>query len=77
MSELTRRANNRDRILAHLQAHGAAYNHELVTIGGMRAMARVHELQREYDIEVGHVSGGLWQVRYRGPKHAGQQVLFA
>ena len=68
MSETSRRATNRDRVLAYLQAHGAAKNHELVLIGGMRALARVHELRRQHDIHVRHVRGGEWEIVYRGPK---------
>ena len=77
MTEQGRRATNRDRVLAYLQAHGAAANHELVQVGGLRAMGRVHELRRDHDIAVEHVQGGLWRVIYRGPRQAGQGELFA
>lgn len=68
MNEHQRRANNTTRILAHLQQHGSAMNHELLTIGGMRAMGRVHELRRQHDIDVRHVRGGEWEIIYHGPK---------
>lgn len=75
MSEPLRRASNREKVLAALQARRVLTNVEIVQIGGIRGMARIHELQREYDIHVEHVRGGLWQVRYRGKLRPGQQVL--
>ena len=77
MSEIIRRQTNRERVLAYLQAHGTAKNHELLAVGGMRAMGRVHELRQAHDIDVRHVHGGEWEVVYRGPRRPGQQELFA
>ncbi len=68
MSEQARRLSNRDRVLAYLQQVGTARNVDLVGVGGMRAMARIWELQRDYIIDVAHQSGGVWTVTYRGPK---------
>lgn len=68
MSEQTRRATNRDRVLAYLQAHGTARNVDLIAVGGLRAMGRVHELRQHHVIHVVHRSGGVWDVVYLGPK---------
>jgi hypothetical protein len=76
MSEQARRQSNRDRVLEHLQAQGRAKNHELLQVGGMRAMGRVHELRKAYDIQVVHVRGGEWDVIYRGPRRLSQGVLW-
>ena len=65
-TEQGRTASNRDRVLARLLA-GPATNVELVQIGGMRAMGRVHELrQAGYAITVERVSGGLFRVVLHG-----------
>ena len=68
-SETQRRQTNREKVLAHLQLWRTARNVDLVTIGGMRAMGRVHELQHAgYDIAVTHERGGVWRVTYHGRK---------
>jgi hypothetical protein len=72
MSETQRRANNTTRILAYLQQHGRAMNHELIPIGGMRAMGRCWEIGKEHDLQIRHVKGGEWEVVYLGPKRQGQ-----
>ncbi len=60
--EIVRRSRNKDRVLARLE-QGPATNVELVAIGGMRAMGRVHELrQAGYRIITERVDGGLWRV---------------
>jgi len=66
--EKARQASNRDKVLAYLQQHGSATNVALVQVGGMRALARVHELQRVHDIVIEHVKGGLWRVTMKGAK---------
>ena len=76
MSEQVRRQSNRDRVLAVLKERGTVKNHELIPIGGMRAMGRVWELTKDYDIRVEHVKGGEYDVTYLGPRRPGQQVLW-
>ena len=63
-TEAHRLTSNRDRILAYLQAWGSATTAELAvpSIGGLRAAARIHELQKmKWDIRVEHVKGGTWR----------------
>ena len=50
VSEATRRQNNANRVLAYLQAHGAATNAELIEIGGFRFGGREF-MRGEYGIE--------------------------
>lgn len=76
MSEQVRRQGNKARVLAVLQERGTVKNHELIPIGGMRAMGRVWELSKDYDIRVEHVKGGEYDVTYLGPRRPGQQVLW-
>jgi hypothetical protein len=76
MIEHVRRQSNRERVLAVLQERGTVKNHELIPIGGMRAMGRVWELSKDYDIRVEHVKGGEYDVTYLGPRRPGQQVLW-
>jgi hypothetical protein len=76
MSETVRRLNNREKVLAALQERGTVKNHELIPIGGMRAMGRVWELSKDYDIRVEHVKGGEYDVTYLGPRRPGQRVLW-
>lgn len=62
--ELTRRQTLRAHVLAALTEAGPAglTNAALVGIGGLRAPARVHELQREgHTITVVHEYGGQWR----------------
>ena len=59
--ELTRRANNKSRILAAL-ADGPKTNVQLAAIGGLRFGGRLHELREEYEIRTEPLDGGL--VRY-------------
>lgn len=68
--------SNREKVLRHLQQFGVASNVQLRDIGGLRAMGRVHELQDDYDITVTRKQGGIWEVRYHGPRQPGQQSLF-
>ena len=64
--ERARTGSHRDRVLARLK-DGPATNVELVQIGGMRALARVHELRASgYSITVERVSGGLFRVVLHG-----------
>lgn len=69
--DLTRRATARSRVLAALERAGplGLRNVDLVRpeMGGLRAMGRVHELQRDgYDITVTREQGGVWRVILRG-----------
>lgn len=59
--ELTRRANNKTRILAALES-GPKTNVQLALIGGLRFGGRLHELREAYDIRTEPLDGGL--VRY-------------
>lgn len=74
-AELERRLSNKDRALKLLQDRGTVTNVELVQVAGLRALARVHELQKAYDIRVSHVRGGLWSVTYQGPRTPTQLSL--
>lgn len=59
------------RVLEFLARHGEATNVELCdpSIGGMRAIGRVHELRRQgHHITKEHVTGGLWRYTYHGPR---------
>ena len=59
MSEATRRQNNANRVLAYLQAHGAATNAELIEIGGMRFGGRLFDLRKQgHDIKTTMVGEG-------------------
>ena len=58
--ELQRRESNRDRVLARLR-QGPATTMQLIEVGGTRAPARCHELnKRGYVVTSTHVDGGLW-----------------
>jgi hypothetical protein len=59
------------RVLAYLQAHGSALNWQLATpdLGGMRAPARCHELQKDgWDIRVERVDKGTFRYTLIGRK---------
>jgi hypothetical protein len=73
--ETVRRLSNREKVLLYLQLHGSATNVKLVDIGGMRAMARVHELRDKFDITVTKEHGGLYRVTYRGERKPKQLSL--
>ena len=52
------------RVLTYLRLHGHALNIELCqpSVGGLRAIGRVHELRQDgYDIRKSHVTGGVWR----------------
>ena len=74
--EFTRRTTARDRVLAALEAAGprGCRNVDLCrpAVGGLRAMARVHELQRDgLDISVVREgAGGIWRVTLHGTRPA-------
>lgn len=57
------------RVLAYLQQHGSATNAELVTVGGIRAVGRLWDLQQHgYTITKSHVSGGTWRYTLEGAR---------
>lgn len=69
--DLARRSTARSRVLAALIVAGprGCRNVDLAlpSIGGLRAMGRVHELQREgHDITVTREQGGVWRVILHG-----------
>ena len=72
--ELERRQNARERVLAALLRAGpkGCTNVDLCQphIGGLRAIGRVHELRRDWDIETRHegMVGGRWRYILRGPR---------
>ena len=74
-AELERRLSNKQRALRLLQDRGTVTNVELVAVAGLRALARVHELQKQYDIQVKQIKGGLWSVTYQGPRTPKQLQL--
>ena len=56
------------RVLARLK-QGPATNAELVAVGGIRAVGRVWDCQRDgWLIEKAHVSGGTWRYTLIGMK---------
>jgi len=65
--ELTRRANNKSRILAAL-ADGPKTNVQLAAIGGLRFGGRLHELREEYEIRTEPLDGGLVRYVLVGPR---------
>jgi hypothetical protein len=63
-----RTRSNREKVLAYLREHGSATNHRLRGIGGSRALARVHELQKAgYPITVRKLKGAEWEIRFEQP----------
>jgi len=67
--ELTRRANNKSRILAALE-DGPKTNVQLAAIGGLRFGGRLHELREEYEIRTEPLDGGLVRYVLVGPHHS-------
>ena len=69
MSEIERRGNNRDRVLALFQARGVCTNVDLNAIC-FRFGARIEELRKQgYDIRTGvRSAGGVVAYEYRGLK---------
>jgi hypothetical protein len=77
MSEITRRSNSREQVLAVLQAKRIVTNVELNDVC-FRYGARLKELRDQgYDIVTGEKRGGVVTYEFRGVKRAGQQELFA
>jgi hypothetical protein len=77
MTEITRRASSRDRVLAVLQAKRIVTNVELNAIC-YRFGARILELRSQgYDIVTGEKRGGVVTYHFKGWKQSGQQELFA
>jgi len=64
----TRTLSNREKVLNYLREHRSATNQRLRGIGGSRAMARVHELQKAgYPITVRKLKGAEWEIRFGAP----------
>jgi hypothetical protein len=77
MSEITRRASSRDRVLAVLQAKRIVTNVELNDVC-FRYGARLKELRDQgYDIVTGEKKGGVVWYHFKGLKRSGQLEMFA
>jgi hypothetical protein len=77
VSEIARRANNRDRALALLKDKRRVTNAELLDVAGFRFGARLKELRDAgYDIVTEPKDGGLVVYEYRGVKTPGQLEMF-
>jgi hypothetical protein len=77
MSEITRRSNSREQVLAVLQAKRIVTNVELNAIC-YRFGARLKELRDQgYDIVTGEKKGGVVTYHFKGWKQSRQQELFA
>jgi hypothetical protein len=76
MTELARRENSRDKVLALFQAKRVVTNEELNAIC-YRFGARILELRSQgYDIVTGEKRGGIVVYHFRGLKPVQQQGLF-
>ena len=65
VEDKARTLSNREKVLAYLREHGSATNQRLRGIGGSRALARVHELQKAgYPITVRKLKGAEWEIRF-------------
>ena len=66
MTETTRRANAKQRVLAALQAYRVRTNVDLLTVC-FRYGSRIHELRREgHVIQTPALGGALYEYRYLG-----------
>lgn len=65
--EDARRMSNKVRVLRRLQ-QGPATTKDLIEVGGTRAPGRVHELRKDYDIEVADCGGGLFVYTLKGKR---------